>query len=324
MAPRRSVDDRLAEVEAAIADADDDALEGVVVGALGDNYFRIVALAARCAGERLIYASMPALIAAYPRFLEKPVKRDPNCLAKQAIIRALFELDCDDAEFYLQALRYRQMEPVWGGTVDTATDLRCSAAMGLVSCGYPRALVEVAELLTDSEAPVRGGAARAIACGNPREAELLLRAKVFAGDEDALVLADCFAGLLTVEPDDSPAFVARWLAAKDPAVAEAAALALGESRLPQAFVHLAEAWNEVVVDAGFRRVLIRAAALHRSDESYQWLLDLAAERSLAEVTEIVDVLAIYKHNEKLARRLRAALASRSDSDSLSYYEKVWI
>lgn len=323
MTAQKSVDDRLAELETAIEGADGGALAQVLEQALGDRRYRVVALAAHHAGEKLVYDCIPQLLAAWPRFLDKPVKGDPNCLAKKVIARALFDLDCDNVDFYLAAIRYRQMEPVWGGSVDTATDVRCSAAMGLVGTGYSRALVDVAELLVDSEPPVRAGAARAIACGNPREAELLLRLKAMTGDEDALVLGECFGGLLSLEPDESPAFVARFLDAEDDAVVEAAALALGESRLPASLALLQAAWDEVYVPAELRRVLVRAAALHRSDAAFDWLLGLAAEGSAAIAAEIVDVLSIYRHNEKLADRLRAIVNDRGEDESKSMFDRLW-
>lgn len=322
MAARKSVDDKLDALEAAVEGANAEALPDVLAQALGDRNCRIVALAAHYAGQKLVYQSVPRLLAAWPQFLDQPAKRDPSCIAKKAIVRALCELDCDDADFYLAAIRYRQMEPVWGGSVDTAIDVRCTAAMGLVGSGYSRALVEVAELLVDPEPPVRAGAARAIACGNPREAELLLRLKAVAGDEDALVLGECFTGLLAVEPDETPAFVARFLAHEDEAVVEAAALALGESRLPGALERLQTAWDDVFVPAERRRVLIRAAALHRSDGAFDWLLELAAEASTAIATDIVDVLSIYRHNEKLAARLRAVVDTRADETG-SAFERLW-
>ena len=159
----------------------------------------------------MLYELLPALLAAYARFLERPAKLDPSCIAKKAIARALVGLDCNDAAFYIAGLRYRQPEPVWGGTVDTAVDVRCSCAMGLVASGHPRALLELTEVLNDAEPQARAGAVRAIACGNPREAELLLRGKVLAGDEEPAVVGECFTALLAVEPEESLAFVARYI-----------------------------------------------------------------------------------------------------------------
>ena len=230
---RKTPEEKLAELDEALAA--DAAGRGARLGvALRDKHYRVVAKAARLAAEGLHYELVPALVDAFRRFLDNAVKADPTCFAKKALLRALVELDCDDVAFYQEALGYRQMEPVWGGSTDTAVDVRASAAMGLVASGYSRALVDVVTLLYDKEHDARAGAARAIACGNPREAELLLRAKILAGDAEAVVLGECFAGLLAAAPEDSVDFVARYLDAADEEVREQAALALGGSKLDAA------------------------------------------------------------------------------------------
>ena len=284
--------------------------------ALRARYARVVAKAARLAEDGLYYELVPALLAAYPRFLDKPAKADPSCLAKKAVARALVALDCDDAEFFLRAVAYRQPEPVYGGTADTAVDVRVICAMGLVASGSPRALVELTALLHDAEAAARAGAVRAVACGNPREAELLLRAKVHAGDAEPAVLGECFTALLAVAPEDSLAFVAGYLAHADDTLRELAALALGESRLDAALVLLKEAWGGVLLAETFRRALLRAAAAHRSEAATDWLLELAAEARVPVALEVVDALSLYKHNTKLMQRLAAALTERGDATLL--------
>jgi hypothetical protein len=177
--------------------------------------------------------------------------------------------------------------------------------------------------LHDSELAARAGAARAIACGNRREAELLMRSKILAGDPEPGVIGECFAGLLAVEPEESVAFVARYLDQADEAIRELAALALGESRLESAFDRLRAAWDAVLVDDGMRRTLIRAAALNRSEAAFSWLLSLAAEARAAIVESVIDALAIYKRNAKLAGRLREALQSRGDAALEQRFRSVW-
>jgi hypothetical protein len=318
---RPAVEEQLAALDALPADRSEQVER--LTRALRARHYRVVAKAARLVEESLHYDLVRALQDAYPRFLEKPAKTDPNCLAKKAIARALVALDCLDSAFFSAGLQYRQPEPVWGGTADTAVDVRCACAMGLVATGYPRALVELTALLHDPEAGVRLGAVRAVACGNPREAELLLRAKVHAGDAEAGVIGECFTGLLAVEPDESVPFVARFLGAVDPAVQELAALALGESRLDGALRPLQEAWQQVLLAEDFRRALVRAVAAHRSDAALDWLLALAAEARTAVAAEIVDALALYKHNAKLARRLAAVLDERADTALIDAFELRW-
>jgi hypothetical protein len=313
-APRPTIDEQLAALEALPAERS--AQVDWLQRALGDRHYRVVAKAARLAEDALLYELVPQLLAAYPRFLEKPLKSDPSCYAKKALARALVALDCSDTEFFCLGLRYKQHEPVWGGTADTAVDVRASCAMGLVASGYSRALVELTALLNDGDAGARLGAVRAIACGNPREAELLLRAKVLAGDAEPQVLGECFTGLLAVAPEDSLEFVVGFLGRDDDAVRELAALALGESRLDAALAPLKQAWGDVLLRDEFRRALLRAAAAHRSEAAADWLLELVADARVAVALEIVEALAPYKRNANLMQRLTAALTERGDAELL--------
>ena len=276
------------------------------------GHYRIAAKAARAAEDALLYELTPALKSSYQRFLVKPQKQDPSCFAKKALARALVALDCNDVDFLLAGIRYRQLEPVWGGTADTAADVRSSFAMGLVASGYPRALVELTALLNDAEAGARLGAVRAIACGNAREAELLLRAKALGGDAEPQVVGECFTGLLAVAPEESIPFVAAYLAHADDAIRELAALALGESKQAGALTPLKEAWSGVLVGAEFRRVLLRAAAAHRSEAAFDWLLEIVADAREPIAVAVIEALAPYKHNARLMQRLTGALTERGD------------
>jgi hypothetical protein len=47
-------------------------------------------------------------------------KKDPQCVAKQAIARSLVKLKCTRSDFFIAGLAYRQPEPGWGGATDTA------------------------------------------------------------------------------------------------------------------------------------------------------------------------------------------------------------
>jgi hypothetical protein len=319
--PQPSVEEQLAALEELPADrtAKIEALQR----ALASRAARVAARAARLAEDALLYELAPALQAAYTRLLDKPLKQDPSCFGKKALARALVALDCNDVELLLQGVRYRQLEPVWGGTADTAADVRASCAMGLVASGYPRALVELTVLLNDAEPGARMGAVRAVACGNPREAELLLRAKVLAGDAEPQVLGECFTGLLDVEPDESIAFVAGYLEHADEAVCELAALALGESRLDAALAPLKQAWSGVLLGDEFRRALLRAAAAHRSEAAFDWLLEIAADARPAVALEVVEALAVYRHNAKLKERLDATLVERGVAELLERFAALW-
>jgi HEAT repeat protein len=278
---------------------------------LGERHFLVVSRAATLSGEKLLHELIPELLTAYARLVQDAVKRDPQCKAKNAIARALVALECQDIAFYQRGILYRQLEPVWGGRADTATDLRCSCAMGLAASGHVRAVAELAGLLTDPEVPVRCGAARAISCGNPFEAEAVLRLKVHSGDADPLVIGECFGALLAIAPEHSLPFVAGYLTGSDEALQEYAALALGESRRPEAFTLLRQAWDELVSPEA-RSALIRAAALHRSEAAFGWLVELIATATAKLASVAVDALAVYSRNARLIEQVNAARARRPD------------
>ncbi|MEJ0035026.1 MAG: hypothetical protein WDO68_02885 [Gammaproteobacteria bacterium] len=286
------------------------ALNDAIGKALLDKNHRVVGKAAGIAEERQLHERIADLLAAYARFLQDPIKRDPNCIAKKAIARALVALECRDSQFYLEGIRYVQMEPAWGEPVDTGVDVRCSCAMGLVSSGYVRAVPELAALLNDPEVRAREGAARAISCGYPREAEALLRLKVHVGDAQPEVLSECFTGLLAIAPEECMALVAANLSNKNEAVRDFAALALGESRHALALKYLRARWDNVFVSADMRAVLIRAAAVHRSDAAFDWLLTIIEEGPKKQAEVAVDALSVYERNTKLGERVKAALAKR--------------
>ena len=322
-APRKTTEEKLDDLDLAASEKDRAAAGARLGAALGDKHFSVVAKAAKLAASGLHYDLCAPVAAAYRRFTDKPVKNDPNCIAKKAILRALVELDYADVGFFEACLRYKQMEPVWGGTVDTAAELRSAAAMGLVASGYSRALVAVVPQLHDAEPDARLGAVRAIACANPREAELLLRTKVIGGDAEPAVLGECFEALLHIEPDESLPFVAGYLTHADAALREVAAIALGGSRLDGALAHLKNAWDDPLVSAELRNALLRAAALHRSEAAFDWLISLALGGNKRVAGEVVEVLALYRQNTKLAARLEAGLAQRGDAALEAQFRERW-
>ena len=193
-----------------------------------------VARAAALVAELELEPLVPELVAAFPRFFADLPKSDPGCSAKTAIVEALRRLGQDQGELYHRAARHVQMEPVFGGRVDTAVDLRGAAALALAETGGPDVLGLLAELLADPEPPVRISAARAVAgLGSPAGVPLL-RLKALVSDPEPRVVSECLLALLRLDARGERAFVEGFLEKRDE-LAEAAAEALGESRLPEAF-----------------------------------------------------------------------------------------
>lgn len=99
------------------------------------------------------------------------------------------------------------------------------------------------------------------------------------------------------------------LRAKDEALQEYAALALGESRRPEALELLRDAWTDIVTPEG-RAALIRAAALHRSEPAFEWLLEIIATGTPTLAAAAVEALSVYERNTKLLAQVNAAKARR--------------
>lgn len=251
------------------------------------------------------------LVAAFERFLEDPIKRDPGCAAKAAIADALYRLNAPEFHVYQRGIRHVQLEPVYGGKQDTAVQLRGTCALALVRTHHPDYLVAAAELLADREAPARRMAAQALAYSENANAEPLLRLKALLGDEEPQVLSECLLALLAVAPAHSLEFVAGFLDRKPPESAEAAALALGGSRAPAALPVLT-AWWERVLDASLRQTALLAIAMLKSDAALAYLLDHVAHSAAPHASAAIDALALYRHDPRLRAQVEAAIAPRPE------------
>lgn len=205
-----------------------------------------------------------------------------------------------------------QREPVWGGSVDVACELRAVCAMGLLRLGHPSAASEVAELLADPEPEARAGAAQAIAYSEDSRFAPLLRHKILAGDAEAQVVAQCVAALLRVEGPAALDFCARILALPDAGRAEVAGVALGESRLPGAFDVL-RGWWERTTSPELRRTALLAIALLRAEAAQDFLLALVATAPGHDARDAVAALAVFRDDDALRRRLLAAARARDDA-----------
>jgi hypothetical protein len=300
--------------------------EALLQRALSHAHYRVLARAAEAAADGLHYALEPALMTAFERLAALDHKRDPGCLAKGAIARALVALDCLSADFFRQGIRLRQLEPVWGGRIDTAADVRATCAMGLAVSGAADALLDLVDLLVDPEHRVRSGAVRAIACTEPRAAEAVLRAKALLGDVEAEVGGECFQALLVVAPDTAPAFVGRWLEGApdaDAQLAELAALALGESKLDAAVALLRARWEAEPLRGQRQRVLLRAAALARTPLALEWLFGLAADADTATVQQVIEELAVHRRQQRIRDALRERLTARGEAILLSAFDALF-
>ena len=122
--------------------------------ALCDQANFVVEQVANVVRENTLRELIPELVSAYHRFLNDGAECDKGCRAKLAIVEALLSLDFEDPDFWLTGMQYRQQEPVWNGSIDTASDIRGLCAFGLVRSRLAAPsdlLIAMTDLLTDSE-----------------------------------------------------------------------------------------------------------------------------------------------------------------------------
>jgi hypothetical protein len=142
------------------------------------------------------------LLAAWEQMLVNPVKTDPGCTAKTAIVEALGQMDYDEPDFYLNAIRYRQMEPSWGGREDSAVNVRGAAAFAIARSrrlGIVARLMILVDLLVNEESRrCQVFAVQAIADTGRDEAVPILRLRFGMGPQFADVMGACMTGMLSL------------------------------------------------------------------------------------------------------------------------------
>jgi hypothetical protein len=172
-------------------------------------------------------------------------------------------------------MRHVQLEPVWGGSTDTAGTLRGTCALALVQCrelSSHRVLTHLTPLLADKELSVRVNAVRALEQVGTDSAALLLRLRAELASDVAALLGACYSGVLALEGPAAIPWAAQFLPPEDDPAAEAA-MAIAQTHTPEAFqvlrTHFAKAR-----DPWFRSAVLSAIALTRQQEATDWLLDL--------------------------------------------------
>ncbi|HWF09335.1 MAG TPA: hypothetical protein VG297_12785 [Bryobacteraceae bacterium] len=303
-------------VETALAALDDipvRTLEGrkQIAKALAGKSNSVAAKAARIAGDAQWSDLKEELAAAFARFLRQGASLDKGCKASVAIARALFALDYDNAALYLSGLRHVQMEAVWGGSIDTAGELRGICAMGLVNCSYPHKLRELVAVLVDDEAQARSGAIRALTTIGSEPAALLLRLKALSGDKEPEVLGDCFSGLLAIEGASAMPLVISFTDAANNQVAEAAFLALGATRREDAIEWLKTRFGQVV-DSETRQSILLALAASRTEAAMAFLLDVIRNGSPRSSEIAVSAMHVNSTDARIREEIAAALRARGN------------
>lgn len=274
MPPKRTFDAELAALEG-LRDVSPPAAEPELAKALNLRNNLLVSRAAGLVLHHGLTRLAPNLAGAFPRFLENSVKTDPQCWAKNALAKALAAFGYQDFELFLSGMRHTQLEPVWGGSSDTAGPLRGTCALALVQCrelNSHRVLGYLTPLFADKELTVRVNAVRAVEQVGTDSAVLLLRLRAELASDEAELLGACYSGVLALEGPAALSWAAKFLASEDEAAAEAA-MAIAQTHAPDAFSLLRNTFS-MARDPWFRAALLSATALTRRQEATDWLLEL--------------------------------------------------
>ena len=331
---RRNVEEELARLSALKRLPDHPSTATLLRKALRDRIGLIVARAAEVTAYLQQSGLTPDLLSAFDRMFVKPAEIDPKCWAKNAIVRALVDLGHTASAPFLRGLYHVQMEPVWGGSEDSAIALRGACALALVSArDLPRQDVfeNLVQALTDGYtsgdpgllercSPVRADAIRAIEEMSGQEARLLLRLKARAGDVSPGVVGRTFDSLLRLDTT-AVGFVTSFLSHAEPAIREEAALALGSSPLPAAVEALVAAWR-----AGPREtstVILQALIHSRQDSAMAFLLDLLRTASRPEALQVLSGLALHGTDKALRQRIGEVLRTRGENPILIRFRELF-
>jgi HEAT repeat protein len=308
MARSQRLEDRLAALEELRRNPTSPETLAALRKALTSKVNHIAGRAAEIAGDYQLIELEADLVVAFDRFMVNAAKTDPGCIAKTAIVEALYRMEAYQADVFLQGIGHVQLEPVYGGKEDTAAKLRGVSALGLVRINYPNVMLSLAQLLADPESDSRIAAARAIGYAGLEAGVPLLRFKVLTGDPHPQVLCECFSALLQLDPEPSLSFVASFLQQEDLAIQEAAAVALGESQLALAFPFLETAWEDAR-DPELRQALLLSVALLRHERALCFLLGLL-ERGGRVAEEALLALRMYRNDERIWSQVEEVLAKR--------------
>lgn len=306
------LEERLEQLRKLKSATPDEAVTAALRKALGDRSNLIVAEAAKACGELHLSALIPDLLRSLERLFENPVKTDPKCWGKTAIVKALTQLEYPDSAPFVRGSRHVQMEPVWGGQEDAAIHLRAACVWGFVQCTNLRRtgiLQHLVDAASDSADPVRLEAVRALEQMGGDEAMLLLRLKARLGDARPVVIGQVFDSLLRLEMERAVGFVAEHLNSSNDEIRIEAALALGGSRLPPAIRVLIETWNAARIGE-FRAVLLRALSSSREESALEFLLNLVRQGFDREAAAALDALQLHETSPEIQGRIEAAKTER--------------
>jgi hypothetical protein len=283
--PGKAFDRKLQALEAVRSMSDDATVRDQLRQALGDRNNYLVARAAAITADLRLEDLLPELLDAFDRFFVEPVKSDPRCLAKAALVRALRNLSYHVSTPYERGIVHFQFEPAWGGRADTAASLRGTCALALSECPLDDLyiLTYLADALADPDKLVRIDSAIAIDQLSRPEGALLLRLKALSRDES-------------------------------PDVQLEAVSALAQSRDAGAVEALIEFWREPLLPLELQRALLVSLGASPLREAAEFLLSVVADGQPALSETAGTALTSSRFYPEFAQRLQAAMRRNTQPD----------
>ena len=164
--------------------------------------------------------------------------------------------------------------------------------------------------------------AAVIANGDRRAKLATIKAPVVVlhGDADPLVLTECLTSILQLERAAALPFMQGLLNPSDEVRADAAALALGQSRLTEAIPLLCE-YAELPPRLKRRTALV-ALAMLREPAATEYLLAIVREGELRQAVLAIEALGVHRYDAALHKRVAAVVAARGTPALLDALARV--
>ena len=292
--------------ELAALEADTEGALELVTKRLSDRSAHVIARAVRALSELGLEQLLPELAPLFTSRIQDGAKRDPGCGIKKNIVQAYIDFSCEHEEdavaVFREGITLVQLEPVFGGKVDSAPGLRGLCALGLLNSARRDVLFDVLPLLADSEIEARLGAVRAISSSGAPGGDAVLQLQVLQEREPEVVL-EAMLGYLKARGARALPFALLQVDSRRDAIVEAIILAVGEARIVEStswLMGLLEGTRSVNPDW-----VIRALSLVRRKEAHEALFQLARTESVPRVRQVSEALLPSANHEGSAGRLPA-------------------
>jgi hypothetical protein len=111
---------------------------------------------------------------------------------------------------------------------------------------------------------------------------------------------------LLVAPEENLEFVCDFLDPMNPSRCEAAAIALGKTRLPGALEALKHCWQRSI-EADLKEQILLAISMMRLPAAIEFLVELVRSDSEPSALAAISALACHRYDTRLGERLEAAI-----------------